>query len=1042
MEQFGAGEKPPVSSEGEQKEKPSQEASSASAPEQPEVPSADVAAFVPRNVEQGLADLGYSAEERSKLKPEEAQEILAAQRKSSGGQETEEAKKPETYTYRFDEGGKAVREDKSDELKREVATLEREARELGDPKLEKEARELKETLERTPEKEREKMGVGIHNFGFFVEETKNNILARIFKGIAGAHKELETSDVVTRKEPRTPGKKSVTGKFLAQLGTQFEKDAAKAHERMVAIEKTKKRETFANAGYIAGNAVKVWTLASGAVTMPLRAVALGAMAFARGADAAKEVRFENEKVIEKTRLDEEKAWEEAEKIYAEKTREKGTMSGKEIEKVYRESLPKDILARLEAKTPEQPSLMNRMVQGFVKLHIERSVNRLERKIAKIEENEKLTVKEKSAKRERLMNRFERRLRDYDRAVGQLGTVDALAMGLRYAEMTGKVATYIPATYVALDKGFEAISGLFGRSEVMDTLEDARDAAASGPAAVVDSGAVPKMKGEVIQNLERYAGMPRTVETAPADALRQSFTVSRPGASFGMPNAPVESTSVEIGSSAPPPSEAASIDSTEVAKVPEILTEKNQLADLYRVHPEFANTGEWKVSEGGAILRQGYPGTYELDKEGNLWYTGGPTKEGVYAPQVLKAGGDVWEEAKETAMAEKAAAQEIGDKEMAVEPKTVKPSSGVMETKIVERAAPITDEELRVLKEMRGASEISAEQMGLATVQKGEGVTHALVRQLKVNPEQFGYDPKGGVDVDKWAVLKSKEIAIGNGYIKPDGTEIRVLDQGPKGNPAYILEKDASGKLNVKEYLGGKATGGDDVKSSYEYEWKKPAYSAEVVARAKAAAEGIPEMIPSVREIAEMPMKLERVPVTELAPAKFPEWLNERLEYSKLAETLPEKTANLEHVSDQFDTYSLRVQEDAIKELASFEKQLDYLEKHADTLGLTPSQEDFVEMSKESIEDMKEAFVEAQEEFKEQLADVGVAPAAYEKAVAKPGLTVKQLFEMAEKKELDMKKWGKFASWVHALKPTAIEQEMKVDAFLKSVTPDKFVLAQF
>ena len=531
-----------------------------------------------------------------------------------------------------------------------------------------------------------------------MEEAKNNFFASVFNKLADTQME----------------QKSVTTKFVGKLGTQFEKDAAKAHERMVAIEKTKNRETLANAGYIVGNAVKLWTLTSGAVTMPLRAIAMGGMVFARGADAAKEVRFENEKVIEKTRIDEDKAWEEAEKIYAKKARKKGMMSAKEIENTYRGSLPKDILARLEAKTPEQPGLVNRMVQWFIKGHIERSVKRLERKSAKIDENDKLTAKEKNAKRERLFNRFGRRLRDYDRAVGQLGTVDALAMGLRYAEMTGKVATYAPAVHVALEKGFEVLGGLFERSEVVDALEDARDAAVSDPAAVVDPGTAPKMQEEIIQNLKELARMPGATEAAPPDALRQ---------------------------------------------------------------------------------------------------------------------------------------------------------------------APLTEDEVEFMKEMWTETEVGQEQMKLATVGKGEGVTHAIKRQLMQHAEQYGYTKESG-DMDRWAVLKSKEIAMENGYIKPDGTEIRVLDQGPKENPAYILEKDASGKLKVAEYLEGKPTGGAGVKNAYEYEWEKPAYSA--------------EKAPPVHEIAEMPMKLERVLVTELPPLKLepPEWLTERIEYAKLAETLPEKAANL------------------------------------------------------------------------------------------------------------------------------------------------------
>lgn len=898
-------------------------------------------------------------------------------------------------------------------LRQEVEDLERQAKELGDPELEKEARELRAELERTPEGEREKISVGFRNVGFFVEEAKNNFFARVFKELSEAHTKLETSDVVTRKEAPTPGKKSVVGKFMGQLGKRFNEEAGKARERIETIEKTKDRETLANAGYLFGNAVKLWTITSGAVTMPLRAIAMGGMAFSRGADAAKEVRLENEKVIEKTRIEDmNRAAEEAWKVYEAAKGRAGTeaVGVKDLEKAYREQLPKDILARLEAKTPEQPSLMNRVAQGFMKVHIERSVKRLERKTAKIEANEKLTAKEKSAKRERLFNRFDRRLHDYDRVVGQFGTVDALAMGLRYAEIGGKVATYAPAAYLGLEKGLEVIGGLFERSEVAEALDEMRDVAASGPAAVVDSGAAPKMQSEIIQNLRGHVEMPGATETAPSDALRQPYPTT--GGKFGDAS----------------------------------LLEKEAITDPEE-HVPGADTSKPAVLDSTKFATA--PADSTLAKPSSL-------------EQVVPAPKEIVEEA---------AKQEIGDKEIAVEPKVAKPSSGVMETKMVERATPVSEEELRALKEMRGAFEVNPEQMKLATIGKGEGVTHALMRQLKMNPSEFGYSPKSGVDLDKWAMLKSRDIAIENGYIRPDGSEVRVFDLGKGKNPAYLLDRDAGGRFHVREFLGGKPSGGGKL-SSYEYEWKKPDVSKvveniesplqkipvksalevvnELPARqaVEAAATGMPDELSVRGPVDVVGVKeaaapaLERVAVGKLPETKLPEWLTERVEHAKLAETLPEKTANLENIRDNFESYSLRVQENAVGELDVFEKQLNYLEKNADTLGLTPSQEDFVEMSKETIDEMREMLKESKEAFKDQLQDVGVSSQSYEKAIAGKGITVKELFEMEQKSELDAKKWGTFTKWIHALRPTSMEQGMKVDDFLRSLTPENFALTKF
>lgn len=892
-------------------------------------------------------------------------------------------------------------------LQQEVEDLERQAKELGDPELEKEAQELRAELERTPEGEREKISVGFRNVGFFVEEAKNNFFARVFKELSEAHAKLETSDVVTRKEAPTPGKKSVVGKFMGQLGKRFNEEAEKARERIETIEKTKDRETLANAGYLFGNAVKLWTITSGAVTMPLRAIAMGGMAFSRGTDAAKEVRLENEKVIEKTRIEDmNRAAEEAWKVYEAAKGRAGTkaVGVKDLEKAYREQLPKDILARLEAKTPEQPNLMNRAMQGFMKVHIERSVKRLERKTAKIEANEKLTAKEKSAKRERLFNRFDRRLHDYDRVVGQFGTVDALAMGLRYAEIGGKVATYAPAAYLGLEKGLEVIGGLFERSEVAEGLDEMRDVAASGPAAVVDSGAAPKMQSEIIQNLREHAEMPGATETAPSDALHQPYPTM--DGKFGDASLLEKETITDLEEHAPSADtpKPAVLDSTKFATAP---------ADSTLVKP--------------SSIEQAIPAPKEIIEE--------------------------------------AVKQEAGNKAIEVEPKVAKPSSGVMEAKMVERATPVTEEELRTLKEMKGAFEVNPEQMKLATIGKGEGVTHALMRQLKMNPSEFGYSPKSGVDLDKWAMLKSRDIAIENGYIRPDGSEVRVFDLGKGKNPAYLLDRDADGRFHVREFLGGKPSGGGKL-NPYEYEWKKPSIPSEVKpipvksaleavselpARqaVEAAASGVPDELPVRGPMDVIGTKeavapvLERVVVGKLPETKLPEWLTERVEYAEFAERLPEMTSRVEAISDQFESYSLRTQEETLEKIASsFEKKLDYLEKHTDTLGLTPSQEDFVEMSKETIDEMREMLKESKEAFKEQLADVGVSSQSYEKAIAGKGITVKELFAMEQKSELDVKKWGAFANWLHTLKPTHEEVGMKVDDFLRSLTPENFSLKHF
>jgi hypothetical protein len=908
----------------------------------------------------------------------------------------------------------------------------------SETRLEKEAQELRPEVEKIPEAEREKISFGLRNMGFFAEEAKGEWMA----------KGLEWFTKTAMHE------KGTAAKFVSSLAETYRNDAKKARERIEAVEKSKQRQTLANAGYLVGNAVKIarpiadvvgWTAAA-----PLRYVMMGGMFFARGADAAKELRLKNEEVIAKTRIeDADKAADEAWKVHdAAKVRAGGAeISAKDFAKAYQDQLPKDILERLNSKTPEQPSLMNRVVQGILKTHIERSVKRLERKTATIEDNVNLSTKEKKAKRERLFNRFERRLRDYDRVVGQFGTVDALAMGARYAEVGAKVAigaAVAETLFLSLDR---VLGGPMAEFLEQQEMKDAAEGLYETPAGEVppvgtlpsgmESGAAPKMQGEIFADLEHHA--------APSEI------------------APIDSTAVK------PPS-LEEVPAPGAKETAEAALSKagggNLLNELYEKHPEFKGDTTWHVGKSGLITREGYGGWYLADKEGNLWWSGGKLPSGeLSGPQILKLGTTEWAETDQMAapapkeMIEEAANREIGEKEIEVEPKVAKPSSGVMESKLVERAIPVTEEELRAVKEMKAAFEISPEQAELATIGKGEGVTHAIVRQLKVDPEKFGYDRKGGVDLDKWAILKSKEIAIDNGYIRPDGSEIRVLDQGAKGNPAYLLDQDAYGRFHVREFLGGKPSGGGKL-SPYEYEWKKPKLS-ELTERSKAPLEKIPEKS-AFKAVSELPARQAaeaaatgslhevsvpgaadvigsveiKAPVPEHATGgktlemKLPGWLTERVEYAKLAETLPEKTAGLEALEDNFDYYSLAEQEHAAGTFSEFEKQLDYLEKHADTLGLTPAQEDFIEMSKTAIAEMEEALAESQRAFREQLEELGVSPTSYEKSIAMKGITVNDLFNMEKEHSLDEKKWGVFVRWLHELHPTAGEGRMEADKFLK------------
>lgn len=116
--------------------------------------------------------------------------------------------------------------------------------------------------------------------------------------------------------------------------------------------------------------------------------------------------------------------------------------------------------------------------------------------------------------------------------------------------------------------------------------------------------------------------------------------------------------------------------------------------------------------------------------------------------------------------------------------------------------PLTPE-VKLTPEQIEAQELLA----LGTMRKGEGITHALVRQLEYKAAQpgstfaaehgFKGDVTNAAALHKWAVLVSRRLAIENHYINPDGTQVRVRFDAAQ--PAqYLLDQQKGGKLGVVE----------------------------------------------------------------------------------------------------------------------------------------------------------------------------------------------------------------------------------------------------
>ena len=467
---------------------------------------------------------------------------------------------------------------------------------------EKEKREVKRELDKIPENQREKLSFGLSNLGFFVEEQKDKFFAETFK-----------------RASKLIGEKGATKKFWEVLGKNFEKDAERARKNIEAAKKGKKKR-LASAGYLAGNVLKYgrtltdvlgYTLGS-----PLRYVMMSGMFFARGAEAAKETRLQNEEVIEKTRVNDiNKASEEAWKVYEEaKTQAGGERISKEdLENAYQRNVPQDLLDRLKRKP--DPGVGNGILQKIIRKDIELSVKSINEKIEKIEIDESLSKEEKETKKERILNRYSRHLKTLDRAVSQYGTVDGLAVGAKYTETAAKtvVAGIMAETVV---RGVQALWE-WRFADILSDRESALPPVTEVPAEVSPEAITsPETPGPETAIPE--AETPVEIPTVPLDTTEvpaaplETEEITREPETVEPAEAPVEEqapeTEVERGVKEIPPSpvEPREIDVSQVEKMPggplsveDIRRQENVLREWAQSHPGEEITPEKEVE----ILRE-------------------------------------------------------------------------------------------------------------------------------------------------------------------------------------------------------------------------------------------------------------------------------------------------------------------------------------------------------------------------------------------------------------------------------------------------------
>jgi hypothetical protein len=347
----------------------------------------------------------------------------------------------------------------------------------------------KEIAKLSPE-EKEKIAFGLNTFGFWAEKKKDDYFASVFD------ESLEKTDKNGKIIQKGFNQKGTTGRFCAELRDYFirnSKDAEKKANDASAFSDVKlgvsikgekrginisagKQKAILNLGAFSGNVLKYGRLiydATGVTIGAANRIAMAAgMATTVLAEAGKEARLKNEDVIEKTRIqDTDLAANEAWEIYqdAQKNQNFKNEKTEAFKKAYMLAMPKDLLKRLE-----NPSTANNFIQrtlrrellGYEKnghIIFEGAISRLNKEIEKLESDNNITEEKKKLEIEKLITKQKKNLEDYDRIITQYGTIDGIAMALRYAQTAGKAtvaALQVETLLITADKICEGLSNIY------------------------------------------------------------------------------------------------------------------------------------------------------------------------------------------------------------------------------------------------------------------------------------------------------------------------------------------------------------------------------------------------------------------------------------------------------------------------------------------------------------------------------------------------------------------------------------------------------
>ena len=220
--------------------------------------------------------------------------------------------------------------------------------------------------------------------------------------------------------------------FVESLAKTYKKDAEIQERKMDNARSDEGQKLLKNSNRIAAgvNVLKIVSFVANGTMMGTSAL------FARGMEAAKEMRFGNEEVLEKNRVDVEKAQEEAWSVYEEARKNSGNEkpAKNDLQRAYESSVPKDVLDRLSKNF--EPGTGRSFLTGILKKPIEFSARSLNKQIEAIDKGN-LSEEQKKAKRDKLLDGYSKKINDLDRIISQSGELDSVALGLKYAEIAGK-----------------------------------------------------------------------------------------------------------------------------------------------------------------------------------------------------------------------------------------------------------------------------------------------------------------------------------------------------------------------------------------------------------------------------------------------------------------------------------------------------------------------------------------------------------------------------------------------------------------------------